>query len=70
GVAPALVATAGYDPLRDEGVAYADRLTDAGVPVEHVHAPALPHGFLSFTDDVTRARAVRDDVCAWLASTL
>ncbi|WP_117591238.1 alpha/beta hydrolase [Haloprofundus halophilus] len=49
---PATVVTAGFDPLRDEGVAYADRLSAAGVDVEHRHYPGMVHGFLSLTDDV------------------
>lgn len=46
GVAPALVLTCGFDPLRGEGDAYADRLADAGVRVNHIRYPDQIHGFL------------------------
>lgn len=52
---PATVVTAGFDPIRDDGVAYADRFDDAGVPVKHRHYPTMAHGFLSLTDRVTVA---------------
>jgi acetyl esterase len=45
---PAYLATAGFDPLRDEGEAYARRLRDAGVVVTAVRQADLPHGFLPF----------------------
>jgi acetyl esterase len=45
GVCPALIVTAGFDPLRDEGRAYADRLTEAGVPVRYRSYDDMVHGF-------------------------
>ena len=57
GVAPAIVATAEFDPLRDEGAAYAARLAEAGVPVQHVPGPGLIHGFAGFLGVVDAADA-------------
>jgi acetyl esterase len=49
GVAPAHVLTAGYDPLRDEGDAYAERLAAAGVDVVHDRYPSMIHGFFAMS---------------------
>ncbi|VAV99041.1 hypothetical protein MNBD_ALPHA06-2200 [hydrothermal vent metagenome] len=48
-VPPALIVTAGFDPLCDEGLAYAEKLRWAGVGVEEIHAPSLIHGFANLT---------------------
>jgi len=45
---PALVLTAGFDPLRDEGRQYADAMRAAGVAVDHREFGSLIHGFANF----------------------
>ncbi len=56
GLPPAVVATAGFDPLRDEGERYAQRLREAGVPVVELHEASLTHGFVSFAGASPAAR--------------
>ena len=56
GVAPATIVVAQYDPLRDDGVAYARRLKEAGVPVALIEWEGLTHGAFQMTGAVTRAR--------------
>lgn len=48
GVTPALVISAGLDPIRDDGLDYAARLRKARVPVQLLHYPGQFHGFLNF----------------------
>jgi acetyl esterase len=48
GLPPAYIATAQYDPIRDDGVRYAELLRAAGVPVELHNAETLVHGYVSF----------------------
>lgn len=58
GLPATLMLTAEFDPLRDEGVAFAARLKQAGVPVEHVHAADQMHGFLLFGRVIPNAAAL------------
>jgi acetyl esterase len=68
GLPPAYIVTAGYDPLKDEGAAYARRLKEAGVQATHVDYPTMIHGFISMPAMVpaanealaAAARACRD----------
>lgn len=48
GLAPALIYTAGFDMLLDQGEAYAHRLEEAGVKVAYTRFDSLPHGFVAF----------------------
>jgi acetyl esterase len=57
GVAPALLATAGFDPLCDEGRAYAAALRDAGVAVEELRSEGLVHGWFNMSGAVRPAIA-------------
>ncbi len=60
GLPPTLVMTAEFDPLRDEGVAFARGLTDAGVEVEHIHVEDQMHGFLLLDRVVAKAGTLID----------
>lgn len=52
GLAPAFVLTAGFDPLRDEGEAFAQKLAEAGVAVRHVCYTDMIHAFISFAGGI------------------
>jgi len=51
GLPPTTVLTCGFDVLGDQGVAYAERLDDAGVSVAHRHYDDMIHGFVGMLDD-------------------
>ena len=66
GLPPAFVITAGYDPLRDEGREYAERLAQAGVEVAYREYSDMVHGFLLFGGVLDTARTAVADCCAAL----
>ncbi len=63
---PAYVATAGFDPLRDEGEAYAERLRQAGVEVALRRHPGLVHTFANLTAICPSARQAMLEACGAL----
>jgi acetyl esterase len=68
GLPPAFVLTAGFDPLRDEGRAYADRLIDAGVKTTYVNYPGTIHGFFSLTRFLKQGLLANDEAAAVLSA--
>jgi acetyl esterase len=71
GLPPAYLLVAGLDPLRDEGLAFADALRRSGVAVRCTEYPDMPHGFLLFAGRLSRAAQglseVGDEIAAGLA---
>src|SRR4051794_30940119 len=69
-LAPALVVTAGFDPLRDEGETYARTLAEAGVPVELRRYPGFIHGFFNIVGVGRANRAAVAEIAAKLKAAL
>ncbi|HPX38339.1 MAG TPA: alpha/beta hydrolase [Mycobacterium sp.] len=70
GLAPAYVAVAGHDPLRDDGAKYAELLAAAGVPVDLDFAHSLVHGYLGYAGVVPAATEATDRGLAALRAAL
>ena len=66
GLPPALLITAGYDPLLDEGRAYAERMAREGVEVAYREYPDMVHGFILFGGVLDTANAAVAECCAAL----
>jgi len=62
GVAPAIVAVAGYDPIRDWGIRFAEKLDASGVPVALRDYPGMVHGFVSFGHLAPSALAATEEL--------
>ncbi|MBL8268063.1 alpha/beta hydrolase [Steroidobacter sp.] len=63
---PALIQTAEYDPLRDEGEAYAKRLADSGTAVDMQRRTGLIHGYTGMLEASNAARAAIDAAAQWI----
>ena len=70
GLPPAVVVTAGFDPLRDQGNAYAERLSAAGVPVVHHCFGSLCHGFVAMGNVAKQAEQASLQIARDLARLL
>jgi acetyl esterase len=70
GLPPALVLTAEFDPLRDEGKAYADRLRGSGVPVLYLNYPGQIHGFIEYGGVLSSANDAIREIAGYLRANL
>lgn len=70
GLPPAIVITAGHDPLRDEGEAYAARLVRSGVPVIFSRKADQMHGFFNLVDILPASRQCIGEIAAGIVATL
>lgn len=70
GLPPALIVTAEFDPLRDEGELYAERLREAGVPVSLKRYDGMIHGFFTMAGLIDKAKLAIDETSALLRTAL
>ncbi|MFO1038062.1 MAG: alpha/beta hydrolase [Geminicoccaceae bacterium] len=70
GQPPAMIVTAGFDPLRDDGELYADKLGTDGVPVTYREYAPEVHGFINFGRLTQAADGSLREMAAWLRDTL
>lgn len=70
GLPPALIITAEFDPLRDEGLAYADRLESAGVDTTASNYPGMFHGFFTLGTTLEEARRANSEAFGALVAAL
>jgi acetyl esterase len=70
GLPQAYVLTAGFDPLRVEGEAYANRLRDAGVSAQHRHLEGQMHGFISMGKLIAAARPATEEAARAVTAAL
>lgn len=70
GLSPAFLITAGFDPLRDEGKAFAHKLAEHGVPVEHVCYTDMIHGFISFAGGIPAGMELIEEIAEKLNKAL
>ena len=66
GLPPALVIVSGYDPLRDEGIAYANRLKEAGNPVTLSVYHDMIHGFISYLGILKQGDTAIKEIAGWI----
>lgn len=70
GLPPTYLVTAEYDPLRDEGTAFAANLREAGTATTHVHLSHANHGFMSWVGLIDMADNALQSGCDWLRATI
>ncbi|MBL8674463.1 MAG: alpha/beta hydrolase, partial [Rhodospirillales bacterium] len=68
GLPAAYVLTAGYDPLKDEGKAYAEKLLAAGVKTTYANFPGTIHGFFSMTRFLKQGLVANDEAAGAMAA--
>jgi acetyl esterase/lipase len=70
GLPPAFILTAAFDPLKDEGEAYANKLKEQGVPVKYHCYEGMVHGFIAMPGAVDMAKTALQDTAAFIRANL
>jgi len=69
GLPNSYIVTGGFDPLRDDGASYAQKLQDAAVPVVHRHFAGQIHAFVNLTKVVPEGTQALREIADWLGKT-